>query len=129
MQRYLTALNGLVQVLDLYGVNLLKGTVNGVRLPYYDFRLLLYFMSLGVGVEVDRDQIIEDTYTTLDHKPTFRIKPHSIDSFLVRVNKALDRAKFEYRIRNHGNPRNPRGFQLEKAAAMGLVTYEEVGEQ
>jgi len=126
VEKLFKALAILVELSEFEGINLIKQSVNGIKLKQYEFSLLIYFLTLGVGVEVDREQIITDTYMPAEWRGEYRLQERSIDSFLVYLNRKLKRAKFGYLIENFGSPRNPRGFQLTKKNA-GL--YEEVGEQ
>ena len=126
----LVALNAVTELLQLYGLNLYKQTINGERFDgSFDFRIFLYFLCQGVGVEIPRGQIIDDVYVPMKTQPGFRIKERSIDSFVVRINKTLERAKFEYRIRNFGVVKHPMGFRLVRVNAANEIIYAAEGEQ
>ena len=113
--KFLQALKTVIEFAEMYGLNFFKQTFNGVRFHgTFDFRVFLFFL-VHEGTEIPRDTIIDEVYLPTrrqEQKGHFRIKEHSIDGYVFRINKVLLEAKSEFRIRNFGSPRNPRGFQL-----------------
>jgi len=119
-EKFYQALDTLIKVAKAKDVDLLKGTVKGhVFQGVFDFRLFLFMLSRGVGVETSRKQIIDNCY--MSKNENFRIQERTVDSYVSRVNSVLKSINYPLRIANDGNPRHMKGFYLKEISDDKIV--------